>query len=452
MQRTVVFDRSDGGEVLKHDTGWQAVGDGAFELLDDNTKLKGPVDHLTRVRNIIFEGAPVQAPGTGDPHMKIYARVTFDADVVYDGALKIVANGKDLAASTPGHGIVGYAIETVGPAPQPPDVIALMEAIGAKTGSTRLTGATACIANVGSPGKNRFTLNVSSFGAALADGGQPKLQLAVFGTPRLPKDGQWSIAKRAGTADQPQAVDSKTPIPLTRGTGSAQPPPGGGGSYGQNWRLLDPEDAQSVDSPSTFYGLLQGTGTSKTLLEHPLIRDDGQALGFDNQPKLADVGALLGVGGLFPELGKALEIPSTDDLPLQADGFKRTYDWDINDPDRTLLDLAIVHLVLVYGTADPNDPNTVVPAHGTLVLDATPGAPKSIVVSMSLAVSAGTVTLGLMLTGNAEVDVLGGLASASLTLSAGILVTIHEITDTADLGGEVAVGATMPYAAPHAIP
>lgn len=623
LQRTVVFHRDDGGEVLKHDLGWVAVGDGRFELVQGRV-LDGPVDRLTRVRDIVFTGDAVQAPGTGIPNLKTYGRVTFDADVVFKAGLNVKADGREPAPSTPGHGIIGYTIDTVGPAPTPADVIAMMQAIGTKHGSTRLTGTTACIANVGSAGTNRFTVNVSSFGVAVATGALPNLQVAVFGTPRLPKDGQWSIAKRREGTVRPEAVDPHTPIPLTRGTGGAQPPSASGGSYGQNWRLLDPEDAQSVDSPKTYYGLLQGTGTSKTLLEHPLIRDDGQALGFDNKPKLADIGALLGVGGLFPDLGNALEIPSTDDLPMQADGFKRTYDWEIGDPDRTLLDLAVVHLVMVYGAAhDQSDPTNLTTAHGRLVLDAKPGSPNwslrlcnlsfearvdgfgtllvvagdfqagsgikpgfvglgatdanprplsviygdalsaikdifsglsdlasslggdadlevgftgqqltvkqgfalptiplgfgeitdlgidlgfvatipkdvafhvgigskddpfhwlvdplagtgaivlgvdqgaldvyieaglglglgidvaiasgsaSIVVSLSLAIAADTVTVAVMLTGNAEVDVLGGLASASLTLSAGLSITVHESTHKADLDGEVSVG------------
>ena len=88
----------------------------------------------------------------------------------------------------------------------------------------------------------------------------------------------------------------------------------------------------SPDAPQTFYGILQGTGVSKTLYENPLVSDAGDALGFGNKPSLADVGALLGVGDLFPELASALQIPSTDDLPLQGDGFKRTYTWTISEP------------------------------------------------------------------------------------------------------------------------
>ena len=92
-------------------------------------------------------------------------------------------------------------------------------------------------------------------------------------------------------------------------------------------------------------------------------------MGFGNKPSLADIGSLLGVGGLFPALSSILQIPDTSQLPLQADGFTKTYDWDITEPDRTLLDLGIVHLVLSYQANGTK-------AHATIVLDATPGAPK----------------------------------------------------------------------------
>ena len=44
-------------------------------------------------------------------------------------------------------------------------------------------------------------------------------------------------------------------MPLTRGVAPAALP-SGPGSWADGWRLLDPEDAQSVDNPATFYGLL----------------------------------------------------------------------------------------------------------------------------------------------------------------------------------------------------
>ena len=356
MQRTVVFDRSDGGEVVRHDTGWKAVDVGKFELLLPSTVMAGPIAQLQNVRNITFPGSDITVgPIT-------FAPVTFDADVVFDPKVFVAANGKNPAASVPATNIKGWADDTVGAPPTAAQIIALMQQV------RRATGVTSGIARIGSAGDNQFTMNLTSFAAAATTGTKNLLQVALYGTPRLPKDGQWSVARRPSTANAPQAVAAGTPVPLTRGAPPAALP-SGPGSWADGWRLLDAEDAQSVDSPATFYGLLQGTGTAKTLFEHPLIGDAGKALGFGNLPSLADVGSLLGVGGLFPALSSILQIPDTSQLPLQADGFTKTYDWDITEPDRTLLDLGIVHLVLSYQAGGKK-------AHATIVLDATPGAPK----------------------------------------------------------------------------
>ena len=53
LQRSVVFDRSDSGEVVKHDSGWQAVDVGKFELFGTQV-LPGPISQLRNVRNIQF--------------------------------------------------------------------------------------------------------------------------------------------------------------------------------------------------------------------------------------------------------------------------------------------------------------------------------------------------------------------------------------------------------------
>jgi hypothetical protein len=64
----------------------------------------------------------------------------------------------------------------------------------------------------------------------------------------------------------------------------------------------------------------------------------------------------------------------------------------------------------------------------------------SIIVGMSLDVGANAVTISATLTGQAEVDVLGGLASASLTLSASIIITIEKTPHQADLAAQCSVG------------
>ena len=124
-----------------------------------------------------------------------------------------------------------------------------------------------------------------------------------------------------------------------------------------------------------MYSILQGTGTSKSLFEHPLINDHGTGLGFGNVPGLADPGALLGIAGVFPDIGDVLQIPANQGgLPLSGDGFVKTYNLgaaggQAQPADRSLLNIGIVHLVMKYEAQ--NNPFT-----GQVVLNATPGAPN----------------------------------------------------------------------------
>jgi hypothetical protein len=363
LQRTITFDRSDAGEVVKHDTGWQPVGPGIFELLAPDGLLAGAVEFVENVRNIQFSNSIITVGSAK------YTPCTFDADVVFFPAIHITADGQTGIHTSVGTAIQGYAQDTISIdpttlSPAPPtaaEIIALMQQQG------RVSGTTHCIASLGGIGPQQFTMNVSSFGVAVAAGAAAKLQTALFGTPRLPKDGQWSVAKRPSSANTPQPVNAQTPVPLTRGTSAGTSVPTGVGTFTADcFRLLDPEDAQQVDTPNTFYSIMQGTGTSKTLYEHPLINSTGDGIGFNKLPGLADVGALLGVASIFPDIGSALQIPSTEGLQLTGDGFTRTYTWGPGaipptpaPLDRAVLDIAIVHLVLSYSTFK-----------GTLTLDA----------------------------------------------------------------------------------
>jgi hypothetical protein len=219
---------------------------------------------------------------------------------------------------------------------------------------------------------------VTAIGVGLATGSTSMVQTALFGVPQLPKDGQWSVAKRVAGGGAPVPVASNAPVPLTQGTSAGSTIPSGPGTFAAKcFRLLDPEDAQSVDSPANFYSILQGTGTSKSLFEHPLINDLGTGLGFGNVPGLADPGALLGIAGLFPDIGDVLQIPANQGgLPITGDGFVKTYNLGAaatpaqsQPADRALLDIGIVHFVMKYEAQ--NNPFT-----GKVVLDATPGAPN----------------------------------------------------------------------------
>jgi hypothetical protein len=381
LQRTITFDRSDGGEVIRHDTGWHAVAAGQFEFLQppQTTKpriLPGPVTSLNNVRNIQFSNSTVTVTVPGTPSKTFtFTPCTFDADVAFTSTLKMAADGKNPVDTVVCTSIRGYADDTASidkaTTLNADAVIALMQKVG------RATGTTSCVARTHGSGTSQFAMAVTGIGAAVATGSTPKLQTALFGTPQLPKDGQWSIAKRPAGATAPVPVDHDAPVPLTQGTSAGSSVPSSPGSFAATcFRLLDPEDAQSVDSPQTFYSVMQGTGTSKSLFEHPLINDAGTGLGFGNVPGVADAGALLGVAGIFPDIGNVLQIPANQGgLPLNGDGFVKTYKLgkaggQPQPPDRHLLDIAIVHMVMSYSDGQGN------PFTGELVLDATPGAPN----------------------------------------------------------------------------
>ena len=137
------------------------------------------------------------------------------------------------------------------------------------------------------------------------------------------------------------------PVPLVRARSGAI----------QQWRLLDPVDAAQPATPATFYGIMQGSGSSKTLFEHTIIDDAGKALNIDGAhlPNLADVGALLGASDIFPNLGSVLQLnTSANPLNLAGDGFKQTYDQDIVQPDRTIFQLGIIKILISYRARSKN--------------------------------------------------------------------------------------------------
>lgn len=347
LQRTVVFDRNGGGDVLRHDSGWRAVGDGDFILLDD--KPTGPVRRVTNIRNVVFDLPDLPATVTS----KIsFAGVRFDAEVVIDPAFDVAAGGVPHGATPTGTAIAGYAPTTVGFSPTSAAILTMMRRYRETTRSSRLTGALGATVTrkvtAPAPGGENFTMQVSSCGVALSGA---QVQTALFGTPLLSNQGQWSVSRRARADAQPGSPDAEHPVPLTRNYKGTLP---------IDWRLLDPEDAEHAHDPEHVYGLMQGAGTSKTLFEHPAI-PDANTVTFEHTPKLADVGALLGAAGVFPGLSSALDLGAAfTGLPLAAGGFQQHHEWPIAEPDRTLLCLGIAHIVLSYKDAGG------APAKGTL--------------------------------------------------------------------------------------
>ena len=366
ITRTIIFDRYDSGLVVKHDSGWKPAGIGKFELLSPSQVIPGALQSLDNIANIaVGTGALVSVKGPDSPRGTDieFVPVTFDADARLDTSLVSVSVHGETNIPAAATQVVGYAQRTVGDTAYPDEVLALMDAVGA----AGVSGGLGCIVGVGAAGAaaQQFTLNVSSLAAAAtserASGKTYAAAVAVAlnGTPRLPRDGAWSVARRPSSAQTPTAVDSSTPIPLVRARSAA----------GDQWRLLDPSDAATAGAPATYYGVLQGVGSAKTLFEHVVIGDNGGALNIDpaHLPKLADLGALLGATDVFPDLGVVLAIDQPSPLELAADGFKQTYDKEVTQADRTVFELGIVKIVMSYSAPDAN--GTVKNTSVTLTLD-----------------------------------------------------------------------------------
>lgn len=375
ITRTVIFDRYDNGLVVRHDSGWKAVGNGEFELFSPDQKVLGPVEFLENIHNIdVGQGQPIASPDA----KFAFGLATFDADIMMGPSVTAIVNG-NMTRLVPGTQIQGYLQLTVGPVAGAEEILMTMQ----QSLPGGVSGSLGCMLNIGSaPTTNapKFTLNVSSLtakttSANITGKSYPALALGLYGTPRLPRDGSWSITRRAQNDAAPAAVDPTFPIPLIFGSNND-------GKY--QWRLLDPIDALSANTPSATFGLLQGTGTSKTLFENPVVGTSGQSLLLDPNrgvppPRLADIGSLLGASAIFPNLANVLQIPTaaSDSLQLIQDGFQKTFTWKLsknNDgqtplADQTLLDLGVVSMVLQY-----QNTSTSQLAAATFTVDAAPPA------------------------------------------------------------------------------
>jgi hypothetical protein len=208
-----------------------------------------------------------------------------------------------------------------------------------------------CIAELGGTATAAGTaLRCSGISFAMTGGGAPALGAALLSSPVLPKDGAWGFGKRAATATAPSALPQGTPVPLVQPV--ADP---------STWHFADIADVLSLASPANVYGLLQDTGTQKTLFEQPTVKDlTGAAAGAIPSiqlpagvaPALADLGSILGATGLFPDLSKVISFLTGAIEQLQTIPQGLFYTKDIsftgNEDPTTLIDLGILQIALIY--------------------------------------------------------------------------------------------------------
>jgi hypothetical protein len=397
---TTIFARDDNGYVDRTNSGWQAKGPGDFVFPDATAPVElGGITGVYNVHNIrLIPGVTAQ---TG---LKQWAAVTFDADVglqsdaaavSVNGASTIVVDGVTLPV-LPSSGLTGWLDLTAAtdPSLEPTfaDALQLLSQRGSVGGPL---AADAIVAGT-SIGVTLTGIEVAATsGAAPA----PTIGVAFATTPHLPRDGAWSIGRRASTASLPQPVDAQVPVPLVRAAAAPS-----------TWHFADPADLHALDAPATLYSFIQGTGTQQILFEHPTVAPPAAGanpLNFVQTPKLADVGSLLGSSGLIPDLGSLLDFGNFSGFTAVGDGFGgQTLQNDVDLAEKELLSLGPIRVVL-SSFADPSAPPP------------DPARPSHIMAAIDAAAPAGTPRWRVSIT-NVAFKLYVGAGDALITLSGDI--------------------------------
>lgn len=382
--RIITIQRTNGGWVLREDSGWLPASHGLF-LFPKSDDVQGVTyvpkvlpafasDHIHRgavggvmnVRNIRLTAPQFPIPLDGT----IFQPVKFDADALIDPAIKVIAGGTKTNDGTlvPSREIDGF-IQITGttyggtingqldPFAMPASKEQLFDLLQLKGPAV---APIACTIEVGGVQGNA-SLTQRGAQAAVScndDSLDPHLVVALRGTPQLPRDGAWSLARMKSTDTAPNALDPQFAAPLVRPTAPA--------AGSDKWHLADPADIKRLgdnDTPIMIYGLLQSAGTQKLFLARPQAIGGVTQIKVPKPPNFADVAALFNAAGIFPNLGDAFDFDTLTGVDVNAGdiGFDKQFTVKKvgGKPRETLLmDLGVVQIVIRYG--NESDQETVV--------------------------------------------------------------------------------------------
>ncbi|HEY2468820.1 MAG TPA: hypothetical protein VGI45_13405 [Terracidiphilus sp.] len=436
LVRTVTIQRKLAGWVDRKDSGWQAATPGEFAFLTPEFighVHKGAVLGVYNVRNIRDLDGPSNVI-TATPHPPLpftdpfqFRKVLFDAEIGIDNRVSVVAGGtvgNILDASgkpimlVPSRDLVGYV--QLSPVFDPADPgnlgylpgLAQISSLMSQSGS--LTPDLPCVMEVASLGAQPgvgLRCTTVEVNLALNGANAPAVAAAVRGAPQLPRDGAWSVGKRASTEPAPHPLPPNASIPLVQNATDTSA-----------WHFADITDVLQLGSPDSIYSFLQSTGTQKVLFEQPnvpqagITTGGGQAPGLQlpAAPSFGDMGALLNATGLFPDIANALSLVTgaAEQIENLASGLKYTkeYTYPLHSStatgakQSTLADLAnVFKLELAYADTSKG---TSKPTKITLVIDPTTSPRWSISITpLSLLVTIPTLSTAPLLTIIAGFDV-----------------------------------------------
>lgn len=296
--RSIVLRRENGGVVGRSDSGWQAVTEGRYMFPEPDLKThSGVVVGVRDVVNIVETGQQYTTPSA-----VVMMAVRFDCGVMLEGA-----GAGSVAGAAPSRGQLGFVQMTPGPGARKAITRADYAQLIADNGP--LGGAVDCLVAIGGSGAHT---RVAHVGVGVTSGmGGPEFAMASWGSPVLPRGGQWSFTRRAAATDAPEPVESDKGVPLVR-AGLASGP-----ASSAPYRFADPADVNRPAAPAVEYGLLHATGTQRLLFPRPSIELGATAITSHPpspgdppvRPLLADPYALATGLGVFPRIADAIPIP-----------------------------------------------------------------------------------------------------------------------------------------------
>jgi hypothetical protein len=299
--RTITIDRQDDTEVFRHDSGWLPVTPGRFEL-PGITIHPGAVVGAYNIREI--KDTSQTYSGSGGLEL---VGVYFDADLKIDGIVS-GANANGLVPSVGQFGFVQTApANTELTAAQLSDLITSVGPLG---------GPVNCVISVGGTAQTMRVSRVEVDNAPHPGAAEThEFAVATRGSPSLPQPGAWSVVERTDTVSEPSPIDPDLGVSLIR-QGAAGTAPGA-----TPWRIAEPVDLWTPDSPSMDYCLLHTTDSTRMLFPRPVVASGASAFTSDQIPSLADGFALMSATSICPRQDSCLAFPNNNyALQIGGDG------------------------------------------------------------------------------------------------------------------------------------
>lgn len=288
--RTITIDRQDDSEVYRYDSGWVAATPGAFGNMPGIIVHPGAVQGAFNIREI----RDTTQTYTNAAKTVQMTAVRFDADIQIAGVVSGARNGL-----VPSSGQLGFVQEKpIGAPITPADLAALIASQGA------LGGPVDCLISLGDTTQAMRVLRVEV--ATAPHGATDQFAATARGSVALPAQGSWSVLARTDNVSEPSPIDPDLGVALIR-EGAAGAPPGN-----TPWRLAEPVDLWTPDTPSMDFCLLHATNSTRMLFPRPKIETGAHAFTSTVAPLLADGFALMEATGICPRQDACLAFPNAN--------------------------------------------------------------------------------------------------------------------------------------------